>query len=52
MALGYVRAEEGGAVTGDYIDAGRFEIEVENRRYVARASLRPLYDPKNTRIRV
>ena len=50
MALGYVRGEEG--VNRAFIEGGHFEIEVENRRYAAKASLTPMYDPKNRRIRV
>ncbi len=49
VALGYVRHEDG--VTMDFIDSGSFEIEVEGRRYAARASLKPFYDPANERIR-
>ncbi len=51
MALGYVRAE-GGQVDRVFVESGRFEIEVEDRRYAARASLAPMYDPKNSRIRI
>jgi 4-methylaminobutanoate oxidase (formaldehyde-forming) len=50
IALGYVNAPEG--VDQSYLDAGRFELEVACRRYPARASLRPLYDPKSERMRV
>ncbi len=50
MALGYVRGEEG--VSRAFIEGGHFEIEVENRRYAAKASLTPMYDPKNRRIRI
>lgn len=42
IGLGYVT----GPVTG-----GSFEIEVAGTRYAAQASLRPLYDPDNKRIR-
>ena len=50
IALGYVNAPEG--VDQAYLDAGKFELEVACRRYPARASLRPLYDPKSERMRV
>jgi 4-methylaminobutanoate oxidase (formaldehyde-forming) len=50
IALGYVNAPEG--VDQAYLDAGRFELEVACRRYAARASLRPLYDPRSERMRV
>ena len=49
VGLGYVNEPEG--VTADYLNSGTFEIEVEGKRYPARASLRPMYDPKNERVR-
>ena len=65
--LGYVRAASyghtlGGAVAlamidaGEPIDqawceAGRWEVDVAGRRYPARASLRPMFDPEMKRIR-
>jgi glycine cleavage system T protein len=50
IALGYVSAPEG--VDQSYLDAGKFELEVACRRYPARVSLRPLYDPRSERMRV
>jgi 4-methylaminobutanoate oxidase (formaldehyde-forming) len=66
-ALGYVRAASyghtlGGAVglamvdAGEPIDqawceAGRWEIDIAGKRYPARASVKPMYDPANSRIR-
>ena len=49
VGLGYV--EHQGGVDADFIAAGSFEIEVAGVRCPARASLTPLYDPKNERIR-
>lgn len=49
MALGYV-SEEADPVAAR-IAAGGFEIEVAGRRFAAQASLSPLYDPQNARIR-
>jgi hypothetical protein len=34
------------AVTPDFVKSGSYEIEVSGKRYPARASLRPMYDPK------
>jgi heterotetrameric sarcosine oxidase gamma subunit len=48
-ALGYVSHPEG--VTPDFVASGRFVIEQADRSYPARASLAPLYDPKNLRPR-
>ncbi|MBS0254884.1 MAG: FAD-dependent oxidoreductase [Proteobacteria bacterium] len=47
--LGYVTAPDGGPV-GD-IGADDYEIEIAGVRYPALASLKPLYDPANTRIK-
>ena len=35
-----------------WIDAGRWTVEIAERLYPATASLRPLYDPKNERIKM
>ena len=48
-ALGYVSHADG--VTVDFVEAGRFEIEVAGIKYGAKASLRPFYDAKNSKIR-
>ena len=66
-AVGYVRAASYGHTLGAavglamveapcpldqaWIDAGRWEVEVADRRVPARASLRPLYDPDMRRIK-
>lgn len=49
VALGYVKDK--GGVNPGYINSGSYEIEVAGRRYPAKASLRPLYDPKLERVR-
>jgi 4-methylaminobutanoate oxidase (formaldehyde-forming) len=49
VGLGGVENEEG--VTVDFVKGGSYEIEVASVRYPARASLRPMYDPKNKRVR-
>ncbi len=49
IGLGYVEDEDG--VDADYVTAGSYELEAAGVRYPARASLRPLYDPKGNRIR-
>jgi 4-methylaminobutanoate oxidase (formaldehyde-forming) len=49
VGLGFVENEAG--VTPDYIKSGSYEIEVAGVRYPATASLRPMYDPKNQRVR-
>ena len=49
VGLGYVENDEG--VSVDYVKSGRFEIEVAGEKYAARASLKPLYDAGNQRLR-
>jgi glycine cleavage system aminomethyltransferase T/glycine/D-amino acid oxidase-like deaminating enzyme len=49
VALSMIEDDE--LVTSDYIASGKFEIEVNGRCYPARASLRPMYDPKNERVK-
>ncbi len=49
VAMGYVVNADG--VTDAYIESGRYEIEIGNDRYAARASIAPLYDPKSARVR-
>ncbi|SEE69854.1 4-methylaminobutanoate oxidase (formaldehyde-forming) [Rhizobiales bacterium GAS188] len=49
VALGYVREDE--APVLERVVAGGFEIEIAGRRLTAQASLTPLYDPKNIRVR-
>jgi heterotetrameric sarcosine oxidase gamma subunit len=49
VALGYVASSHG--CSEQYIAAGRYEIELAKARVSARASLTPLYDPKNLRVR-
>jgi 4-methylaminobutanoate oxidase (formaldehyde-forming) len=49
VGLGYVEHEEG--VTAGFIKSGRYELEVVGRRYPAKASLRPMYDPKGKKVR-
>ncbi len=49
VGLGYVSLPDG-APSGD-IGAEDFEIEIAGRRHAARASLIPMFDPRNERIR-
>jgi glycine cleavage system aminomethyltransferase T/glycine/D-amino acid oxidase-like deaminating enzyme len=49
VGLGNLEREEG--VTADFVESGTYEIEVMGVRHPAKASLRPLYDPKGERIR-
>jgi len=42
---------EGETVSVDYIKSGSYEIDIAGVRYPAKASLRPMYDPKLQRVR-
>jgi 4-methylaminobutanoate oxidase (formaldehyde-forming) len=48
--MGYVRHEAG--VDADFVAGGKWEIEVGLKRYTARASLKPMYDPTSARMKV
>ena len=50
IGLGYVNGS-GGSDPKDQIAAGGFTVEIAGTRFPADASLRPLYDPANHRIR-
>ena len=51
-AVGLAMVSNGGAaVTPSWITSGEWTVDIAGRRYPARASLRPLYDPDHTRIK-
>jgi 4-methylaminobutanoate oxidase (formaldehyde-forming) len=41
----------GGAIDARALEAARWDVEIAGKRYPARVSLRPLYDPDNQRIK-
>ena len=49
IGLGYIRHPDG--VDADFVNSGSYEIEVAGARIAARASLRPMYDPKAERVK-
>ena len=49
MGMGFVENEEG--ATTEFINSGKYEIDIAGERFPAKASLRPMYDPKNERVR-
>ena len=49
LGMGYVHADSG--VTRQWLDAGRWEVEVACQRHAARVQLAPWYDPKSERIK-
>ncbi len=50
-AVGLAMVDAGEPLTADWIAGGAWEIDVAGERYPATASLRPMYDPENARIR-
>jgi 4-methylaminobutanoate oxidase (formaldehyde-forming) len=51
-AVGLAMVERAdGPVTADWLGTGDWTVEIADRRYPCRASLRPLYDPTNARIK-
>jgi len=42
---------EGEVVSVDYVKSGTYELDIAGVRYPAKASLRPMYDPKLERVR-
>jgi 4-methylaminobutanoate oxidase (formaldehyde-forming) len=51
LGLGYVERAGEVPITGEWIGAARYEIEVAAERVPARVSLRPFYDPTGERVK-
>lgn len=51
VGLAYVRAGEGQATDAAWVKAGGYEVNVGGDVFPVEVSLRPLYDPDNSRIR-
>jgi len=52
VGMGYLNNPlERGGVDSEFVNSGSYEIEVACKRYPAQASLEPLYDPSNERIK-
>jgi glycine cleavage system aminomethyltransferase T len=49
IGMGYMKCEDG--VTKDWIDSGKWEVEIAWKRYPIDVQLAPFYDPKNEKIR-
>ena len=49
LGMGYVKFEDG--VSKDWIDAGKWEVEIAWKRYPAKVQLQGFYDPKGERIK-
>jgi glycine cleavage system aminomethyltransferase T/glycine/D-amino acid oxidase-like deaminating enzyme len=52
VGLAMVADPAGGPVTASWLDSGEWTVDIAGTSYPARASLKPLYDPTNARIRI
>ena len=50
-AVGLAMIEAGEPLDQAYLDKGTWEVDIAGRLYPAMASLRPLYDPENKKIK-
>jgi len=50
--VGLAMIEAGEPVTAAYLAAGEWTVEIAGAQHPAIASIRPLYDPDNARIRM
>jgi glycine cleavage system aminomethyltransferase T/glycine/D-amino acid oxidase-like deaminating enzyme len=52
-AVGLVMVDGGGeAIDAAWVERGGWDVDIAGRRYPAAASLRPLYDPQNKRVKM
>jgi 4-methylaminobutanoate oxidase (formaldehyde-forming) len=52
VGLAMIEAEPGVPIDPKYIESGAWEVDIAGTRYPAIASLKPLYDPENKRIKI
>ncbi len=50
LCMGYVRGDS--ALTPEFLLSGNYEIEIASKRFKAKPSLKPFYDPSSERIKV
>ena len=50
IGLGYVK--NAGGVDAAFVASGEYQIEVAGEKFAAKASLKPLFDPANEKIRL
>ena len=50
IGLGYVKNKAG--IDAAYVEGGSYELEVAGKRFAARASIKPMFDPDNAKIRL
>ena len=49
VGLGYVSHQDG--VSREFVESGQYQIEIAGRRFPAKATLKPLYDPQGACLR-
>ena len=49
VGMGFVENDAG--ATPDFINSGKYEIDIGEIRYPAKASLKPMYDPEGKKVR-
>jgi 4-methylaminobutanoate oxidase (formaldehyde-forming) len=50
-AVGLAMIEAGEPCDLKYLQEGKWEVEINNKKYPAKVSLKPLYDPENKKIK-
>jgi glycine cleavage system aminomethyltransferase T len=51
-AVGLVMVDAGQPINQAYLDSGQWEVEIAGATHPITASLRPLYDPRNERVKM
>eukprot|EP00747_Dinoflagellata_sp_TGD_P020817 gnl/TRDRNA2_/TRDRNA2_128073_c2_seq1.p1 gnl/TRDRNA2_/TRDRNA2_128073_c2~~gnl/TRDRNA2_/TRDRNA2_128073_c2_seq1.p1 ORF type:complete len:437 (+),score=70.31 gnl/TRDRNA2_/TRDRNA2_128073_c2_seq1:95-1312(+) len=51
VGLAMIEAEDGAPVNKQYLESGRWEVDIAGTLYAAEVSLKPMYDPSNSRIK-
>ncbi len=51
VGLAMIESKDGAAIDSKWIEAGTWDVEIADRRWPVVASLRPLYDPENKKVK-
>ncbi len=51
VGLAMIESKDGAAIDGKWIEAGSWDVEIADRRWPVVASLKPLYDPENKKVK-
>lgn len=51
VGLSMIHSPEGATISNKYIETGAWEVEIAGKKYPAVASLKPMYDPNNIKIK-